>query len=58
MVLGSAIMMKIERRFVDLGESEARALIKGAVAMGVFQGMLLLVLLAGLLSLGLRIAFG
>ncbi len=51
-------MSKTEKRFMDLGESEARDVIKSAVAVGVFQGGLLLSLLAGLLAVVLRLAFG
>jgi hypothetical protein len=54
-VLGCAAMAKVERRFMDLGESEARDVIKSAVAVGVFQGGLLLGLLVALLVIGLKI---
>ena len=47
---------KIERRFVDLGESEAREVIKSAVAVGVFQALLLFVLLFGLVAVLARLA--
>jgi hypothetical protein len=51
-------MQKLEKRFVDLGESEARAVIKSAVAVGVFQGNFLLALLVALFVIGLKIALG
>ncbi len=55
-MLGSEGMsLKIERRFMDLGESEAREVIKSAVAVGVFQGGLLLALLVALFTIALRI---
>lgn len=54
-MLGCAIMGKIEKRFVELTESEARGVIKSAVAVGAFQGGLLLVLLCAVLALGIRI---
>lgn len=57
-MLGCAVMAKIERRFMDLGESEAREVIKSAVAVGVFQGNFLLGLLVALFVIVLRIAFG
>lgn len=43
---------------MDLGESEAREVIKSAVAVGVFQGNFLLGLLVALFVIVLRIAFG
>lgn len=46
---------KVERRFVELGASEAREVIKSAVAVGVFQGLLLLGLLLGLFAIILRL---
>ena len=48
-------MAKLEKRFVDLGESEAREVIKSAVAVGVFQGGLLLSLLVGLFAVVLAL---
>jgi hypothetical protein len=57
-VLGFAFMQKLERRFVDLGESEAREVIKSAVAVGVFQGNFLLGLLVALFVIGLKILLG
>jgi hypothetical protein len=57
-VLGCAVMAKLEKRFVDLGESEAREVIKSAVAVGVFQGNFLLGLLVALFVIVIRIAFG
>jgi hypothetical protein len=54
-VLGCAVMAKLEKRFVDLGESEAREVIKSAVAVGVFQGGLLLSLLGGLFALAMAL---
>lgn len=54
-MLGCAVMAKLEKRFVDLGESEAREVIKSAVAVGVFQGGLLLSLLCGLFAIGLAL---
>lgn len=56
-MLGCAVMgQKIERRFVDLGESEAREVIKSAVAVGVFQALLLFLLIFGLLAIVARLA--
>jgi hypothetical protein len=57
-VLGCAVMAKLEKRFVDLGESEAREVIKSAVAVGVFQGNFLLGLLVALFVIGLKILLG
>lgn len=57
-MLGFAVMAKLEKRFVDLGESEAREVIKSAVAVGVFQGNFLLGLLVALFVIGLKIALG
>lgn len=54
-MLGCAVMAKLEKRFVDLGESEAREVIKSAVAVGVFQGGLLLSLLGGLFALAMAL---
>jgi hypothetical protein len=51
-------MAKIERRFMDLGESEARDVIKSAVAVGVFQANFLLGLLVALLVIALKILLG
>lgn len=45
---------KLERRFVELGESEARDVIKSAVAVGVFQGGFLLFLLLSLFAIIVR----
>ena len=57
-MLRSAGMQKPERRFIELGEREARAVVKSAVAVGVFQGLLLWSLLGALLLLVLRLAIG
>ncbi len=54
-MLGFGVMAKLEKRFVDLGESEAREVIKSAVAVGVFQGGLLLSLMCGLFALALAL---
>lgn len=57
-MFGSAVMQKLERRFVDLAESEAREVIKSAVAVGVFQGNFLLGLLVALFVIGMKILLG
>lgn len=51
-------MQKLERRFVDLSESETREVIKSAVAVGVFQGNFLLGLLVAVFVIGLKILLG
>lgn len=57
-MLVCAVMQKLERRFVDLAESEAREVIKSAVAVGVFQGGLLLSLLVALFAIALALLGG